>query len=104
VETSRRQGDRRRRPGSAATGGSDQTRGNPEPVDVDGVAAITTGTVLWARAFLALLPFRSRLADHDVDWWLWTCIAGVGMGLWGIYYCRRRRDRLAVRTHRSTHQ
>jgi hypothetical protein len=102
VETDRRRGTRRRR--SSRIGGANQTRGNPEPVDVDGVAAITTGTVLWALAFLALLPFRSRLADHGADWWLWTCVAGVGMGLWGINYCRRRRDRLAIRTHRSTHR
>lgn len=65
-----------------------------EPVDVDGVAVITVGTVLWALAFLVLLPFRSRLAAHDADWWLWTCAAGVALGLYGIAYCRRRRARL----------
>jgi hypothetical protein len=68
-------------------------------VDVDGVAVLTVGTVLWALAFFALLPFRGRLADHDVDWWLWSCVAGVGLGLWGISYCRRRRDRLAAARH-----
>lgn len=66
-------------------------------MDVDGVAIVTVGTILWAVAFCALLPFRSRLADHNIDWWLWTCLAGVGMGLWGINYCRRRRNRLRAR-------
>jgi hypothetical protein len=66
-------------------------------VDVDGVAIVTIGTILWAVAFGVLLPFRGRLADHNIDWWLWTCLAGVGMGLWGINYCRRRRNRLRAR-------
>ena len=24
-------------------------------------------------------------------WWLWTCLAGFGLGLFGLEYCRRRR-------------
>jgi Protein of unknown function (DUF2530) len=73
----------------------------PQPVDVDGVAIVTVGTILWAIAFVALLPFRSRLADHNIDWWLWTCLAGVAMGLWGINYCRRRRNRIRARDERA---
>lgn len=65
------------------------------PVDVDGVLAVTVGTALWALAFVVLLPFRDRLEDNDAGWWLATCLAGVGLGIFGIYYCRRRRDRLA---------
>jgi len=26
-------------------------------------------------------------------WWLWTCLAGFGLGVWGWDYCRRRRNR-----------
>ncbi len=63
---------------------------------MDGVAVITVGTIMWAIAFVVLLPFRARLADHGQEWWLWTCVAGVGLGLWGIYLCRRRRDRLTA--------
>jgi H+/Cl- antiporter ClcA len=74
------------------------------PVDVDGVLATTVGTVLWALAFLVLLPFRGRLEDNDAEWWLWTCLAGVGLGLFGIAYCRRRRDRLAASARRTSDQ
>jgi Protein of unknown function (DUF2530) len=64
------------------------------PLDVTGVRTVTVGTVVWAIAFLALLPFYGTLQDQGRTWWLWTCLAGVGLGLLGLEYCRRRRDRL----------
>lgn len=65
---------------------------DPQPLDVDGVAAVVAGTVLWGVAFLVLLPFHDDLVDHDRGWWLWTCLAGAGMGLVGLWYCLRRRS------------
>lgn len=64
-----------------------------EPLDVDGVRTIAVGTLLWGIAFLALLPFYGRLQDDGRAWWLWTCLAGCGMGLIGIEICRVRRSR-----------
>jgi hypothetical protein len=66
-----------------------------ESLDVDGVRAVEVGTGLWLVAFLALLPFYSRLKDDGHGWWLWTCLAGFGLGALGIEYCRRRARRLA---------
>jgi len=62
-----------------------------EPLDVDGVRAVGIGAALWLVAFVALLPFYGRLADTGRGWWLWTCMAGAGLGLIGLEYCRRRR-------------
>ena len=31
------------------------------------------------------------------SWWLWTCLAGFGLGLFGLEYCRRRRKRARTR-------
>ncbi len=62
-----------------------------EPLDVDGVRTIAVGTVLWLVAFVVLLPFYGRLRDEGRAWWLWTCLAGFGLGLLGWEYCRRRR-------------
>jgi hypothetical protein len=74
-------------------------RGNSQlavrPFDVDGVRAVAIGTVLWAVAFIVLAFFREELDDVGMGWWLWTCLAGVGMGLLGLEYTRKRRDAIA---------
>ena len=68
-----------------------------DPLDVDGVRTLEVGVGLWFLAFLALLPFYGRLEDSGRVWWLWTCLAGFGLGLFGLEYCRRRRKARAVR-------
>lgn len=74
---------------------------NVEPLDVDGVRTVQVGLAVWFVSFLALLPFWGALADADRTWWLWTCLAGSGLGLFGLEYCRRRRAaRAAGRPHR----
>lgn len=62
-----------------------------EPLDVDGVRTVEVGTGLWLVALIALLPFYDTLRDSGRLWWLWACLAGVGLGLCGIEVCRRRR-------------
>jgi hypothetical protein len=64
-----------------------------EPLDVDGVRTVALGTGLWLLAFVLLLPFYGQLRDDGRLWWLWTCLAGFGLGLVGWEYCRRRRRR-----------
>jgi len=68
-----------------------------EPLDVDGVRTVQVGTAVFFVAFLALLPFYGRLQDDGRTWWLWMCLAGVGLGLLGQEYCRRRRAYRAAR-------
>lgn len=68
-----------------------------EPMDVDGVRTMIVGTILWVVALIALLPFVGKLNDAGNSWWPWTCIAGFGLGLIGIEYCRRRRNALLAR-------
>jgi H+/Cl- antiporter ClcA len=58
-------------------------------------AVITLG---WVLALVALLAVRSSLSA-DVRWWLWTCVCGIVMGLFGLWYVpflKRRRARLAA--------
>jgi hypothetical protein len=69
-----------------------------EPLDLTGVRTVTVGVIMWLIAFVALLPFYSTLQEHDRGWWLWTSIAGFGLGLLGLEYCRRRRDRLSAQS------
>ncbi len=62
-----------------------------EPLDLDGLRTVEVGTALFFLGFLALLPFYGTLKDDGRGWWLWMCLAGVGLGLIGVEYCRRRR-------------
>jgi len=64
-----------------------------DPLDVDGVRTLEVGTAIWLVAFVALLPFYGRLEESGRVWWLWSCMAGFGLGLFGIEICRRRRKR-----------
>ncbi|HET7385826.1 MAG TPA: DUF2530 domain-containing protein [Nocardioidaceae bacterium] len=63
------------------------------PLDVDGTRTVAVGTGLWLLAFILLLPFYGRLQATHHLWWLWTCLAGFGLGVIGWDYCRRRRNR-----------
>ena len=62
------------------------------PLDVDGVRTVEIGTIVWLVAFVGLLPFYSRLHHDGHLWWLWTCLAGFGLGCVGVEWLRRRRD------------
>jgi hypothetical protein len=58
-------------------------------------ATITLG---WAVALVVLLSVRSVLPP-DARWWIWTCVAGMAMGLFGLWYVpflKRRRAGLAA--------
>ncbi|MBC9226150.1 hypothetical protein IBG24_07475 [Aeromicrobium sp. zg-636] len=68
-----------------------------EPMDVDGVRTMTIGTIGWGIVAIALLPFWGNLQEQGRTWWLWTAIAGLGLGLMGIEFCKRRRDALLER-------
>jgi hypothetical protein len=64
-----------------------------DPLDVDGTRTVAIGALLFLVAFLLLLPFHDRLDAAGKGWWLWTCLAGFGLGVIGWDYCRRRRRR-----------
>jgi LPXTG-motif cell wall-anchored protein len=63
----------------------------PELADVDGVGAVTAGTIAWAVALVLCLAFRTPLADAGRTWWTWVCLAGLLLGLAGLVFVRRRR-------------
>ena len=66
----------------------------PPPLPYDGVLTVTVGTGLWLIALIVMLPFWSQLDRDGHLWWIATAAAGFGLGLLGIYYCRRRSVRL----------
>ncbi len=56
-------------------------------------------TAAWAVALVVLLIVRDALPAGS-RWWLWTCVAGLVMGLFGMWYVpvlKRGRQRAADR-------
>ena len=80
-------------PSSIVTTVPDEQR-QVAPLDVDAVRTVQIGTALWAIALVATLIFRDKLGDNGREWWIWTCIAGLLLGLAGVYITTRRRKRL----------
>jgi Protein of unknown function (DUF2530) len=55
-------------------------------------------TLGWLVALVVLLSLHSVLPT-DAFWWVWTCVCGVAMGLFGLWYVpflKRRRARMAA--------
>ena len=71
----------------------------PPPLEAND--QLVTGVVAagWAVALIVLLIVRDRL-PADARWWIWTCVAGLAMGLFGLWYVprlKRGRARAAAR-------
>ncbi|HST86057.1 MAG TPA: DUF2530 domain-containing protein [Kineosporiaceae bacterium] len=67
------------------------------PVQFSEFAPIAIGTAIWALLFVVGLFLRPTLADDGRGWWVWSAAAGVGLGLIGYLYLRRRQARLLAR-------
>ena len=55
-------------------------------------------TIGWVLALVVLVIVRDALPS-GVRWWVWTCVSGVVMGLFGLWYVpflKRRRTRMAA--------
>ena len=67
-----------------------ERRPDPAPVKTDDRKAMLVGIALWLAALAALLVFMPQLAAAGMGWWLWTCVAGIALGLIGILYTHWR--------------
>jgi hypothetical protein len=73
----------------------------PAPPPREGNDQLVTAiiTAAWAVAVIVLLVLRDHLPAGD-RWWLWTCVAGLGLGIFALWYVpriKRGRDRGAAR-------
>jgi Protein of unknown function (DUF2530) len=64
---------------------------DPAPVQTDDRKAMLAGIVLWLVAIVVLLVFVGPLIAAGNIWWLWTCAAGIALGLVGLLYTHARR-------------
>jgi hypothetical protein len=60
------------------------------PPPLEGNDQLVTGIITagWAIALIVLLIVRDSVPS-DVRWWIWTCAAGLGLGLFGLWYLPR---------------
>lgn len=65
-------------------------RPDPPPLETDDVTVVAFGTGLWVLGLLVLLVLRAAGVDGVRGWWLVMCACGTALGLYGVYYCRRR--------------
>lgn len=65
---------------------SQPNRRDLEPLQTNDTATILVGTALWAIALIVLLIAQPAPAHR---WWIWTCVAGIAGGVFGIVYVRR---------------
>lgn len=66
-----------------------------EPLEINGVTAVTVGTVIWVIATVICLIQLEQLQASGRGNWVWICACGVLLGLLGIRYTRRRAARIA---------
>ena len=78
----------------------------PAPLEANDQLVTAVITAAWVIALISVLVLRQHLAPGQ-RWWVWTCVAGVGMGLFGLWYVprlKRSRARAAERRARSQPQ
>ena len=67
-----------------------ERRPDPAPVTTDDRKAFLAGIALWIvglAVFVVLLPVLTSTAT---TWWLWTCVAGLAIGLIGVLWTNWR--------------
>jgi len=71
----------------------------PPPLEANDQLVAAVITAGWAVALVVLLVLREQIPPSE-RWWIWTCVAGVVMGLFALWYVprlKRARTRSAAR-------
>ena len=71
----------------------------PPPLEANDQLVTAVLTAGWAVALVVLLILRDQI-PADERWWIWTCAAGLVMGLFALWYVprmKRARARSAAR-------
>jgi hypothetical protein len=87
-------------PGQAPSpAAKDALRESPPPLEANDQLVAAGGTAGWAIALIVLLIVRSDIPVNE-RWWIWTAVAGLGMGVFAlgyVPYLKRARARTAQR-------
>jgi hypothetical protein len=71
----------------------------PPPLEANDQQVAGVLTAVWAVALVIVLILRDRLPAGG-QWWIWTCVAGVSMGLFGLWYVPRMKRMRARKAQR----
>jgi hypothetical protein len=75
-------------------------RPDPPPIQTNDVLIAVVGTGAWSVALVVLLLVGLPEADR---WWLWVCVAGIAIGLFGVWYIPRlQRSRAAIEARHAS--
>src|SRR5919204_6292102 len=73
----------------------------PPPLEADDQLVIRVITAGWAVALVVLLIVRGSLPPGQ-RWWIWTCVGGLLLGFFGLWYVPRlKRGRARVAAARA---
>jgi H+/Cl- antiporter ClcA len=78
---------------------SSPRRPAPPPLEANDQVVAAVISAGWAIALITLLAARPTIPASD-RWWIWTCVTGLGLGLFGMVYVpylKRARARAASR-------
>ena len=79
--------------------GEAEHKSPPPPLEANEQLVAGVVTAAWAIALVVLLIIRNSLPAHE-RWWVWTCVTGVALGLFALWYVprlKRSRARAALR-------
>ena len=71
----------------------------PPPLEGNDLIITASCTAAWAVALIVVVVLRHHLpAGHN--WWIWVCVTGLGLGVFGLIYVpylKRSRAKAAQR-------
>jgi hypothetical protein len=74
----------------------------PPPYEANDQLVTGVITAGWAIALVVLIIVRNSLPAGE-RWWIWTCVSGLVLGLFGLWYVpRMKRARAAAAARRAT--
>jgi hypothetical protein len=78
---------------------SSDRRPAPPPLEANAPLVTWVGIAAWAVALIVLVAVREHIPPSD-RWWIWTCVTGIGLGVFALLYIprlTRSRERAAQR-------
>ena len=71
----------------------------PPPLEANDQLVTAIITAAWAIALVIVLVLRTQIPAAG-RWWIWTCVAGLCMGLFGLWYVPRMKRSRARKAQR----